>query len=379
LIKVIVAISIVMTVGVLAFPIWNDVRLHGKDNIICRAWFEIMAAYHRLRKASVSEDRSISMSTVCGQSVSDVKAVANVGAGERIVEGEKFVVDVDVVGFTTIASALESACGVTAIEALNKAVLERIVTSVSKAGREWNEVCMASTGDGALLVFDRIQEVLAFSQDVSTEAAKHTLVDIDERWSIAFRIGVAHGLIAKSKWKEMQSVASIAIARAVRLQSQAAPGWLLMDAATSSHAAAYVPPALLEDSAIVGNRGELLPAKRMRLNPMVFLRPMREITSESAGVDEPESPNELRATLDQLSDSEFSALVHLLELSGSQSSQADALVNDLKGFSNSLLLQLSRSTRDARNATLLDWIQRTGVDATILERVVRLSRQATGD
>lgn len=168
-------------------------------------------------------------------------SVPIVGAGDAAADliremqrnPRKTVIELDLVGYSTIGDNLEQGLDVKSVAQLNQQIQSFIDTGLQAVGVAREEAVMAMTGDGAILVFDLAQEAHRFAEAVHAATAEHNRTRRPPLTKRVFRSGAATGeIVMQPKAGGGFEFAGITIARAVRLEAKAHPGALQVDEAT---------------------------------------------------------------------------------------------------------------------------------------------------
>lgn len=146
---------------------------------------------------------------------------------------KRTVVELDLVGYNTISDNLEQGLDVTSVAQLNQQIQALIYIGLKAANRSRDQTVVATTGDGAILVFDSATEAHRFAQAVHDATHDRNLTRQQPLAKRVFRIGVASGeIVMLPKPGGGFDIAGTTIARAVRLEAKAQPGGVLIDSAT---------------------------------------------------------------------------------------------------------------------------------------------------
>ena len=180
----------------------------------------------------------------------------------------KTVLELDLVGYSTIAATLESGLDVQVSAQLNQQIQDFVDVGLKAAGVNRPDTVMATTGDGAILVFDKPSLAHTFAAAVQKGAREHNStkpVGIGKR---VFRIGIATGdLVMQPKPTGGHDIAGLTIARAVRLEAKANPGEVLCDPDTFAGLTAAQKKRYSSPETIAGKRNETFVVRRCILNP----------------------------------------------------------------------------------------------------------------
>lgn len=146
---------------------------------------------------------------------------------------KKTVVELDLVGYSTIGDNLEQGLDVTSVAQLNQQIQSFVDQGLKYSNASRDAHVMATTGDGAILVFDTAIEAHRFAFAVHEATRKHNRTRPQPLAKRVFRIGAASGeIVMLSKPGGGFDIAGTTIARAVRLEAKANPGGLLVDHGT---------------------------------------------------------------------------------------------------------------------------------------------------
>ena len=194
-----------------------------------------------------------------------------VGSGTKNMH--KTVVELDLKGYSDIARELEEHVSAEIVLQFNDQIQGFVDSGLSVAGMRRAESVMATTGDGAILVFDSPEIAHRFAAAVHEACRLHNYertVTSAKRW---FRIGVATGPLAIETNRGAKEMAGSVIARAVRLEAGGNIGEILVDTKTyaglSDHQKAQYGP----EESIGGKRDEMFPARRCVVLPGVVAGP----------------------------------------------------------------------------------------------------------
>jgi class 3 adenylate cyclase len=146
---------------------------------------------------------------------------------------KKTVVELDLVGYSTICDNVEQALDVQSVAQLNQQIQDFIEAGLSAVNAAREQTVVKTTGDGALLVFDSAQDAHRFVQAVHEATHARNLSRKQSLAKRVFRSGAATGEVdMQPKAGGGFEIAGMTIARAKRPEAQALPGGLLVDGAT---------------------------------------------------------------------------------------------------------------------------------------------------
>ncbi|MFZ1219652.1 MAG: hypothetical protein WAO00_10190 [Chthoniobacterales bacterium] len=174
----------------------------------------------------------------------------------------KTVVELDLKGYSDVARELEEHISAEVVLVFNSQIQRFVDSGLNAAGVPREESVMATTGDGAILVFDSPEISHVFAAAVHDACRVHNhekTVASAKRW---FRIGIATGPLAIETKDGAKKMGGSVIARAVRLEAGGNIGEILVDTNTyaglsDNHKAHYGP-----EESIRGKRDEVFPARR---------------------------------------------------------------------------------------------------------------------
>ena len=177
------------------------------------------------------------------------------------------IVELDLVGYSTICDHLEQSLDVQTVKDLNDQIQSFIEAGLRAVKAQRDQTVMATTGDGAILAFVSAPDAHRFAEAVHAATRAHNETRTQPLAKRVFRSGAATGQI----WKEPQpgggfSIAGTTIARAVRLEAKAEPGSLLVDEATFQHLTGTEQKAYGPRKTVTGKRDEKFDAHPCQLN-----------------------------------------------------------------------------------------------------------------
>jgi class 3 adenylate cyclase len=146
---------------------------------------------------------------------------------------QRTIVELDLVGYSDLARDLEQQVGVEVVARFNDQIQEFVDVGLAAIHSTREDVVRATTGDGAILVFNRAVDAHEFAVVVLKATRTHNAqksLPSAERW---FRVGIATGeMHERTRPNGTPEIAGTVIANAVRLESAARPGQIVMDSAT---------------------------------------------------------------------------------------------------------------------------------------------------
>jgi class 3 adenylate cyclase len=179
----------------------------------------------------------------------------------------KTVLELDLVGYGMLARELQSAWGPRAVTDLNRQIQGFVDEALSAVGLPRDETVMVTTGDGAILVFDQAAAAHHFAESLHAAVRAYNIDPEGAgrpggggRW---FRTGAVTGAI------DMQprpgggyDIAGEPIGRAVRLETAARPGELLIDCPTYEALPGSARRCYGPEEEVFGKRGECFLVRR---------------------------------------------------------------------------------------------------------------------
>lgn len=146
---------------------------------------------------------------------------------------DKTVVELDLVGYSTVCDNLEQGLDVTSVAQLNQQIQGFIDAGLKVVGAPRDQTVIATTGDGAILLFDSAQDAHRFCEAVHLATREHNRTRSKPLAKRVFRSGAATGeIVIEPKPGGGFEIAGMTIARAKRLEARATPGSLLVDERT---------------------------------------------------------------------------------------------------------------------------------------------------
>jgi class 3 adenylate cyclase len=147
--------------------------------------------------------------------------------------GRRTVVELDLIGYSTIAAEKEREGGVDKTLELNKQIQGFVDAGLRALRAHRLKTVFSTAGDSALLVFSRPSAAHTFAQAVHQATREHNLTHPEALDKRVFRVGVASGDVSiQNLPRGGIDVVGTTIAHAVRLEAKANPGGVLVDRAT---------------------------------------------------------------------------------------------------------------------------------------------------
>jgi class 3 adenylate cyclase len=195
---------------------------------------------------------------------------------------QKTVVELDLKGYSDVARELEEHISAEVVLVFNSQIQRFVDSGLNAAGVPREESVMATTGDGAILVFDSPEISHVFAAAIHDACRVHNhekTVASAKRW---FRIGIATGPLAIKTKGGVKEMAGSVIARAVRLEAAGNIGEILVDTESylglsDAQKALYDP-----EESIRGKRDEVFSARRCVV--------LSGVVASSAQMAKPTSP-----------------------------------------------------------------------------------------
>ena len=236
---------------------------------------------------------------------------------------KKTVVEVDLVGYSSISNNLEESLDVSTVAQINQQIQSFIEVGLKavKASRE--ETVMSLTGDGAILVFDSAQQAHLFAEALHRATQEHNQTRKEQLAMRVFRSGAASGEISmKRKAGGGYDIAGSTIARAVRLEAKALPGGLLIDKATFEALPSDKQQQYGTKEIVSGKRDEQFEAYAVQLNrdgardAAFFTRVPETTLSDDSTVNESsgDKRRQILTAIKALKSHQYLELVFLLEI-----------------------------------------------------------------
>jgi class 3 adenylate cyclase len=176
---------------------------------------------------------------------------------------KKTVLELDLVGYSSIAAILEENTSSGAVAELNAQVQSFIDKGLNAAAVERQHTVMANTGDGAILLFDKAEHAHNFAKAVHEATRIHNRGKTEPSARRLFRMGAATGEVTIQPRPEGGTdMAGVTIARAVRLEAAARPGEMLIDAKTFASLPSTLRDLYGDEEKIRGKRTEEFAARR---------------------------------------------------------------------------------------------------------------------
>jgi class 3 adenylate cyclase len=172
------------------------------------------------------------------------------------------VLELDLVGYTDIAVALEEALDIEAVRTFEDQIQSFVDEGLAAIGLERDRVVLGTAGDNAILIFESAEQMHQFAATVADACRRYNAgktTPLARRW---FRMGAATGEIQLDR--EKRRIIGTTIARAVRLEAASSQGVLLIDQATYQALPEWLRKAYGPQETVKGKRQEQFTAYRIR-------------------------------------------------------------------------------------------------------------------
>lgn len=235
---------------------------------------------------------------------------------------KKTVLELDLVGYSSISSNVEENLDVTTVAQVNQQIQSFIDSGLKASNASREENVMSLTGDGAILAFDSAQQAHGFAEAVHRATQEHNRTRTQQLAMRVFRSGAASGeIFMKRKAGGGYDIAGSTIARAVRLEAKALPGGLLVDQTTFESLSSSQQSQYGAKHTVFGKRDEQFEGYAAQLNPdgvrqAAFFTGAEETPAQQPAVATSESDKrrQILSALRQLKGHQYMELVFLLEL-----------------------------------------------------------------
>ena len=144
----------------------------------------------------------------------------------------KTVVELDLKGYSDVARELEEHFSAELVMKFNEQIQSFFTDGLKLAGVASEEAILATTGDGAILVFDSPTVAHIFAEAIHNASRLHNekkTFASAKRW---FRIGIATGELAVDYTGGTKKMAGSVVARSVRLEAACHIGEIIIDSET---------------------------------------------------------------------------------------------------------------------------------------------------
>ena len=175
---------------------------------------------------------------------------------------KKTVVELDLKGYSDIVVQLEEHLSAEIVLQLNDQIQGFVRFGLQAVGCRREQSVIATTGDGAILVFDRAADAHRFAVAVHDACTVHNskrTISSACRW---FRVGIATGDLAVEADGSGRSVGGSVIARAVRLEAAGTVGEIVVDKRTYDELPEELRAGYGPEEQVVGKREEAFSVRR---------------------------------------------------------------------------------------------------------------------
>ena len=175
---------------------------------------------------------------------------------------KKTIVELDLKGYSDVARELEEHFSADLVMRFNDQIQMFVTDALKVAKIEPEDALMATTGDGAILMFDTPSTAHVFAEAVHKATRHHNhekTIASAKRW---FRIGIAKGELAIENIGGVKKMAGSVIARAVRLEAASNIGEILADIETYAGLSSEQQACYGSEEQIAGKRSEKFIARR---------------------------------------------------------------------------------------------------------------------
>jgi tetratricopeptide (TPR) repeat protein/class 3 adenylate cyclase len=185
---------------------------------------------------------------------------------EKVETVHRTVVVIDMVDYSTIARLLEENTGSDVVAQLNRQIQEFIAGALAVVSSQQDCSVLATTGDGAIVLFESCDQAHRFGEALhrrTSEYNKTKTEDSAKRW---FRVGIATGELSRHHTDNGRAeYAGITIANAVRLETGARPGEIVVDTQTYESLSDELRAVYGQQDVVHGKRLEKFPARRYQV------------------------------------------------------------------------------------------------------------------
>jgi class 3 adenylate cyclase len=172
------------------------------------------------------------------------------------------IVEIDLVGYSTIARSLEESLDAEAVYGLNQSIQGLIDSALDKVGVSRANALVTNTGDGAILAIGNAETAHHFAVSLHHRSGEHNKTVKEPLSNRAFRVGIATGKVVSRIGPDgTRAFGGVTIANAVRLESRSNPGDITVDEATFLAFPAEV-QRLYTETRVAGKRKETFRAFR---------------------------------------------------------------------------------------------------------------------
>jgi class 3 adenylate cyclase len=178
------------------------------------------------------------------------------------------VLELDLASYSDIARLLEENLDVHAVKILEDQVQSFIDVGLAQVALKREDVVIGSAGDNAILVFDDPAQMHRFAQAVQQAVLLHNGEKTVDSAKRSFRMGAATGRVLLLQEERRRRIVGGTVGRAVRLESAAEVGQILVDVATYDALPDTLKGLYGDEEVIAGKREEWFAARRCTLIPI---------------------------------------------------------------------------------------------------------------
>ncbi|MDZ8088463.1 MAG: GAF domain-containing protein [Nostoc sp. DedQUE12b] len=174
----------------------------------------------------------------------------------------KTVVELDLVGYSSIVKMLEENLDVKTVTHLNQQIQGFVNTGLMAVSEMRERVVIASNGDNAVIIFDDATYAYNFAKAVHEYTQLHNASKTEpsaKRW---FRIGAATGELAQ---EDNGKLTGYVIVRAYRLEANANPGEFIVDLDTYNALPDELKQRFDSEETVLGKHDEEFKARRYKM------------------------------------------------------------------------------------------------------------------
>jgi class 3 adenylate cyclase len=175
----------------------------------------------------------------------------------------KTVVELDLKGYGDLARELEEHLSAETVLEFNQQLQRFVDQGLGAIDVERSDAVMATTGDGAILVFDKAAQAHAFAVALHDACRRHNQQKTLARAMRWFRVGIATGELAMTSNQEGHRIGGSVITRAVRLETAAGIGEVLADVETYAGLSRETQAAYGPEESVSGKGTEKYAARRL--------------------------------------------------------------------------------------------------------------------
>lgn len=181
---------------------------------------------------------------------------------------KKTILELDLVNYSEKASILEAHFDSRSVAQLNEQIQGFINHGLWALKLKREEVVIKTTGDGAILAFDQPDHAHSFARHVHAVTQEHNADKTIPSAMRVFRMGAATGDITiQPQPNGSLDIAGTTIARAVRLETAAQPGDLLIDPDTYDLLPKSIQISYRDEETVRGKGAEKFQARGCTMNP----------------------------------------------------------------------------------------------------------------